>query len=128
MAETAVITNTRRELLCKVTSGKSSTMPPITHIAFGAGGVNANGNPIAPASAQTTLNMELSRYAVASIEYPSPTVARYTAVIPADDLIGAKISEAALIDAVGNLAAIKTMFVKQKDDGVELVFVFDDEF
>ena len=34
-----VITTARRESLCKITSGAISTLPPVSHIAFGDGGV-----------------------------------------------------------------------------------------
>ena len=41
MAQTnhTVITDYRRELLCRITSGAISTLPPVSHIAFGDGGV-----------------------------------------------------------------------------------------
>lgn len=130
MAETttSVITRARRVALCKLTSGAINTMPAITHIAFGDGGVNSEGRPVAPLDTQTELNHELARYPINGVEYPIDTTARYTVTIPKEDLVGEKISEAALIDSVGALAAIKTMYVKQKDDGVSFDFTFDDEF
>lgn len=128
MAETSVITNTRRENLCKITSGAISTMPRVTHIAFGDGGVDSSGNPLSPLETQTALKSEVARYAIDGVTYPVGTTARYTVTIPKADLPGAKISEAALVNSEGGLDAIKNMYVKQKDEGVSFEFTFDDEF
>lgn len=128
MAQTSVITKLRRENLCKITSGAVSTIAPITHVAFGNGGVDSNGEPLTPTESQTALNNEVARYPIDSVEYPVGTTARYTVTIPANDLNGAKISESALVDSNGDFAAIKNMYVKQKDEGVSFAFSFDDEF
>lgn len=128
MAETSIITKARRENLCKITSGAVSAIPAVTHIAFGDGGVDANGEPVVPSETQTALNHEIARYPIDKVEYPTDTTAQYTVTIPKGDLIGEKISEAALVDRSGVLCAIKTMYVKQKDEGVSFIFTFDDEF
>lgn len=128
MAETSVITKARRVALCKLTSGAIGAMPAITHIAFGDGGVDADGNPIIPADTHAELNNEIARYPIDSVTYPIDTTARYAVTIPKEELAGEKISEAALIDSAGVAAAIKTMYVKQKDEGVSFEFTFDDEF
>lgn len=128
MADTSVITIARRTALCKLTSGAVSSIPAITHIAFGDGGVDLNGNPLIPSDTQTALLREVKRYPVEKVEYPVATTARYIVTIPKNELVGCKISEAALIDAAGEPAAIKTMFVKQKDGDVSFEFTFDDEF
>ena len=132
MPENTIITVKRREQLCLITSGAIGALAPVTQIAFGSGGVDANGNPIPPAIDADRLNAELARYPLDSTTYPLDpnrrTTARYTATIPENDLTGASISEAALVDANGELCAIKTMFVKRKDGGVTFQFTFDDEF
>lgn len=128
MAETSVITRLRRINLCKLTSGAISTVPPITHVAFGDRGVNAQGEPLTPSDTQTALKREIARYPIDRVEYPADTTARYTVTIPAADLAGEKISEAALVDSSGALCAIKNMYAKQKDADVSFVFTFDDEF
>ena len=128
MAENSVITKARRKNLCGITSGKITSLPKITHIAFGDGGVDAEGEPVAPSEIQTALNNEIARYAIDKVEYPIETTARYVCTIPRNDLAGEKISEAALVDAEGALAAIKNMYVKQKDEEVIFSFTFDDEF
>ena len=130
MVENSIITIRRRVLLCQVTSGAVSSIPPITHIAFGQGGVDTAGNIIPPLSDATGLADELARYPITSVTYPldPPTTARYVAVIPENDLAGAPISEAALVDGGGGVQAIRTFFVKRKDGGVTFTFTFDDEF
>ena len=128
MDETSVITNLRRVNLCKITSGAASSIPKVTHIAFGDGGVDSSGNPLTPSGTQTKLNHEIGRYTIDGVTYPTATTARYTATIPKADLAGQKISEAAMVNSSGGLDAIKNMYVKQKDDGVSFEFTFDDEF
>jgi hypothetical protein len=128
MAENSVITKYRRQKLCQITSGAIDVLAPITQIAFGDGGVDSDGDPIAPVDTASSLGHELVRYNIDSVAYPVNTTARYTVTIPAADLDGAAISEAALVDLDGQLCAIKTMYVKRKDEGVTFSFTFDDEF
>lgn len=131
MAQTnfTVITDYRREMLCKITSGAITALPPVTHIAFGDGGTGDDGQPLDPAGTQEALNHEVGRYALdAKPVYPVSTTARYTATIPKADLPGVNISEAALVDGDGKLCAIRNMLPKGKDGDVEFIFTFDDEF
>lgn len=128
MAETSIITKKRRILLCQITSGAITTLPKITHIALGTGGVNEDGEPLIPSDLQTALNSQVGQYEIEPVAYPKETTARYTITVPEHELVGEKISEAGLIDAEGNLCAIKNMYVKQKDEGVTFTFTFDDEF
>ncbi len=129
VSENTVITLYRRETLCKATSGAIGTpVPPITHIAFGSGGADEAGNPIAPSEAATALTTEVERYPLDSVTYPVATTAAYTVSIPAADLAGVKINEAALIDSTGNVCAIRTFYTKIKDPGVVFLFGFNDEF
>ncbi len=127
MANT-IITNWRREQLCKITSGAISTLSPVTQVAFGDGGVDEAGAVLQPAGSQQALTHEIGRYPIDKVEYPVSTTARYTVTIPAEDLAGAQISEAALVDSAGNLCAIRNMLAKGKDEGVAFIFTFDDEF
>ena len=97
-------------------------------MAFGEGGVDGDGNPVAPLGTATALNDEVARYPIDSVTYPVPTTARYVAIIPSNDLPGVSISEAAIVDGDGELCAIKNFFIKRKDVGVTFTFTFDDEF
>ncbi len=130
MAEniTTVITDRRRVKLCEATSGAASGIAAITHVAFGDQGVDSGGAVKPPAGSQTALVHEVGRYQIDGVAYPVPTTARYTVTIPKDDLAGVNLSEAALVDADGELCAIRNMLPKGKDAGVEFIFTFDDEF
>lgn len=125
---TSVITKARRIYLTKITSGAITAMPKVTEIAFGDGGVDEAGEPIIPNETQTALRNEIGRYPVEKPVYPIETTVRYRVTIPEEDLVGKKISEMALVDEEGGFCAIKTMYVKQKDEGVKFTFEFDDEF
>ncbi len=122
MANT-VITDYRREQLCKITSGAISSLPAIAEVAFGEAG-----NVLQPVGNQQALTHEIGRYTIDKVEYPVATTARYTVTIPAADLAGEQISEAALVDSEGNFCAIRNMLAKGKDEGVAFIFTFDDEF
>lgn len=128
MDNNTVITNTRRVALCRVTSGADGTLPPIAQVAFGTGGVDGEGAVVPPTADQTGLRQEVGRYAIEETDYPIPTTARYTVTIPAGDLGGEMISEAALVDSEGRLCAIRNMLPKGKDEDVPFIFTFDDEF
>lgn len=123
-----VITAARRKSLCQITSGAVSVLSPVTHVAFGSGGVDVDGAVLAPSAEQTALKQEVGRYPIDKVEYPIPSTARYTVTIPAADLPGVQISEAALVDSGGTLCAIRNMLAKGKDGEVAFIFTFDDEF
>jgi len=124
----SVVTEFRRKSLCEITSGKITSIAPISHIAFGNGGCNTDGAVKTPDSKQTALNHEIGRFAVDAPSYPSAATARYTVTIPNNELVGEVISEAALVDSDGNICAIRNMLPKGKDEEVTFTFTFDDEF
>lgn len=126
--QTSITTYYRRKKLTEITSGAVSSIPAITHMAFGSGGVDSNGNIIVPTEDQEALNNEFCRYPVEVVTYPVETTARYTAVVPRGEQSGQSFSEMALVDSSGKVCAIKNMLVKQKDSDVIFTFDFDDEF
>ena len=128
MTENSVITLTRRRKFCLASSDAAKPLAPVTHIAFGSGGVDGDGEPLTPLETQTALNHELYRYPIDGVSYPEDTTARYACTIPKDEHTGDSISEAALVDSDGDLCAIKTMYAKRKDAGTAFTFEFDDEF
>lgn len=125
---TSVITRARRLNLAKITRGAVSTIPKITHIAFGDGGVDDAGQPVQPEETCQALGHEVARYEIDSVTNPVEATNRYTVTIPEADLNGVSISEMALVDADGVFAAVKTFLPKGKDPDVKFVFEFDDEF
>lgn len=126
--EFSVVTEYRRQSLCEITSGAIASLAPIAQVVLGSGGLNEDGTVKVPDARQTALNNELGRFRVDPPVYPVPTTARYTITVPEDELVGAVISEAGLVDKAGNLCAIRNMLPKGKDEGVEFTFTFDDEF
>lgn len=62
------------------------------------------------------------------MENPVETTNRYAVTIPESDLNGKNINEMALVDADGQLAAVKTFLNKGKDEDVKFTFEFDEEF
>jgi len=124
----SVVTEFRRKSLCEITSGKITSVAPISYIAFGNGGCNIDGTVKKPDSKQTALNNEIGRFTVDAPFYPSAATVRYTVTIPNNELVGEIISEAALVDSDGNICAICNMLPKGKDEEVTFTFTFDDEF
>lgn len=125
---TSVITRARRVNLAMITRGAVTTIPKITHIAFGDGGVDESGQPIQPVETMQALGHEVKRYAIDSVTNPIETTNRYTVTVPETEMNGVSISEMALVDENGVLAAVKTFLPKGKDADVKFVFEFDDEF
>ena len=125
MADT-VITITGREKLAKARAGVAN-LPPITHMAFGSGGVDGMGEPIIYPNTVTQLGNEELR-AVVSISNPVVTTNRYSGSIGKLELSGVQISEIGLFDEDGDLIAIRTFTKKQKDLGIEMIFEMDDVF
>ena len=125
----STVTIFRREQLCAITSGAISTIAPITHIVLGAGGIDSSGNPIDPTEDQTTLNAQVAVYPVESVTYPllPNTAARYTISV-STELVGQAISEAGLLDANGNLCAVRNFLAYPVQNSINMIFQFDDEF
>lgn len=123
-----IITRYRRRLLAELSAGHITTMPRITHIAFGDGGVTDDGTPKIPSEIQEALFHEVKRYTPTSIEIVGETTVRYTIVIPESELSGVAINEMALVDSAGKICAVKTFHNKVKDENVKFTFQFDDEY
>lgn len=126
--QNSIITLARRKNLARITSGAVETLPKIAAIALGDGGVNEDGSIRPPSGDQTALAHEIGRYSVTPPTYPVETTARYQITVPEADLVGAAISEMALVDEEGTLCAIRNTSPKVKDEDEEFTLIFDDEF
>lgn len=120
-----VLTDTGKEKICKAHAG-DMTLPVITHIAFGSGGVDVDGNIIDTTGQETGLKSELLRVEIDSHFYPVTTTCRYTKRLLKTVLVGAYISEMGLYDAENDLIAYKTFPPKGKGDDEEFVFDMDE--
>lgn len=121
-----IVTKKGREKMVKARAGVI-TLPPITHMAFGNGGTDANG-VIAPTTLDNSLKHELLRVPVDGHIFVSDTTCRYSYRIKKTELGGQTINEVGLFDSEGDLAIVKTFGNKVKDDDMEMIFEIDDEF
>ena len=97
-------------------------------MAFGDGGVDADGNVLAPIEMQGELTHELYRKVINGYSFPSDTTCRYECSLTESELPRADISEIGLYDEEGDIICIKTFKVKGKDDDLEMIFHIDDMF
>lgn len=122
-----VITKTGREKLCRAHAGDIS-LPVITRMAFGNGGVDESGAVIAATGEEVSLRAELLSKDIEVHTYPETTTGRYSVRLGKSELVGEQLSEMGLVDAEGDLVAYKTFLPKGKDDDMEFVFDMDEIF
>lgn len=122
-----VITSKGREKLCKAHAG-AMTLPKITKMAFGNGGVDSSGNVIATTGNETALKHQLLIKNIDSYSFPIPTTATYTLKLSKAELANQNISEQGLFDSTGDLIAYKTFLPKGKDDDMEFTFDMQEIF
>lgn len=122
-----IITKKAREKLVKARAG-AILLPKICGMAFGNGGVNADGAVISPAETQAGLTNEIFRKEIDGYSFPEDTVCRYECTLAENELAGAEISEIGLYDEDGDIVCIKTFMRKGKDDDVEQTYIVDDMF
>ena len=122
-----VITKTGREKLCRAHAG-DITLPAVTQMAFGSGGVDGEGAVIATTGEEVSLRAELLKKDIDSHTYPGEATARYSVRLGKAELAGGQISEMGLVDAEGDLVAYKTFLPKGKDADMEFVFDMDEIF
>lgn len=122
-----VITKAARMKLVKARAG-AITLPKIVGMAFGDGGVNADGTVIKPSDIQTGLTNELYRKVVDKYSFPSDTTCSYECTLTESELAGEEISEIGLYDQDGDIVCIKNFARKGKDDDIKQTYVLDDIF
>lgn len=122
-----VITKKAREKLVKARAG-DLTLPKIAGMAFGNGGVDADGTVIPPSETQAELTNEIFRKEIESHSYPEDTTCRYVCTLSFAELAGEEISEIGLYDEDGDIVCIKTFMRKGKDSDVEQTYTLDDIF
>ena len=114
MAEAVVANIYRRRIAARMAGG--ANIAPIAFMAFGDGGHNADLTPKAPSANATSLNNEILRKPLAGITQEDLYSVTGKGAIEANEVVGAGISEAALIDANGNLVGLKTFAPKFKEN------------
>jgi phage-related tail fiber protein len=92
-----------------------SPLPPIAFMAFGDGGHNDDLTPKPPSAAATALAHELLRKPLALITQEDAFSVTGKGIIEEKELVGARLSEAGLLDADGGLIGLKTFAPKSKE-------------
>lgn len=113
MAEAIVVDAFRRRLAARMAGG--AAVPAIAFMAFGTGGHDANNQPIAPSASATALRREVLRKPLAAITQEDLFSCTGKGSIEAGEAVGQAISEAALVDANGQIVGIKTFAPKFKE-------------
>ena len=126
-SQNVVITKAARQKLVNARAG-ASALPKIVGMAFGNGGVDTDGNIIAPKDSQNALANELFRKLVDGYSFPDDTTCRYECTLAEEELAGEEISEVGLYDEDGDIVAIKAFKRKGKDDDVAQTYILDDIF
>ena len=124
-----IITVIGRKKLCKAHAG-DITLPPITQIAWGDGGVTEDGVPKATTGNEISLYNELLKKNISGHMYPveDETTCRYSGTLGKGELTGKEISEMGLYDSDGDLIAYRTFLRKGKDEDIPLIFDMDEVF
>lgn len=122
-----IITKKSREKMVKARAGYIQ-LPKIVGMAFGDGGVEADGTVIPPTDGQSELNHELYRKVIDQYTFPHDTTCRYECTLLTSELVNEEISEVGLYDEDEDMVCIKTFKRKGKDDDIEQTYVLDDIF
>lgn len=127
MASTIVTTKAKKKMV-EARAG-IATLPKITGMAFGTGGVNSSGTIIDHTAGQNALYNEVYRQAVDGYTVISDTVIRYACTIAAGSITdGTSISEIGLYDSAGDFVALKSFHAKGIDSDMDTIFECDDTF
>ncbi len=127
MAENVIITKKARENMVKARAG-ALDLPKIAGMAFGNGGVDADGSVITPQGDQAELVNELYRKEINGFEFTEDTTCRYECTLTEPELAGEDISEIGMYDENGDIVCIKNFKAKGKDGDMEMTFTLDDVF
>lgn len=129
MDNTGVITAIGRRKLCMAHAG-DATLPPITKMAWGNGGVDETGQPRGTTGNEVGLYNELLIKDIENHEYVNDeqTTCRYTATLEAGELDGEEISEMGLFDSDGDLIVYRTFTRKGKDEDIPQIYRMDEIF
>lgn len=113
MAEAIVVDAFRKRLAKHMTD--NSALPPITYMAFGDGGHNADQTAKSPSATATALAHEVLRKPLALITQEDLYSTTGKGAVEASELIGVPISECGLIDSAGQLVGLKNFAPKYKE-------------
>ncbi len=128
MDNAGVTTVTGRKKLCRAHAG-DITLPAITKMAWGNGGVDESGQPITTTGNEIGLYNQLLVKDIESHEYnEDQTTCLYKATLEAGELDGEEISEMGLIDADGDLVVYRSFGRKFKDADIPQTYQISEIF
>lgn len=113
MAEAITVTAYRQRLAAQMAG--SDPAKPMAFMAFGDGGHNPDLTPKTPLPDTTQLENELLRKPLALIANEDPLSTTGRGILESSDLVGARISEAAIFDQDGEMIGYKTFSPKLKE-------------
>lgn len=113
MAEAITVDSYRQRIAARMANG--AALAHAAYMAFGDGGHNADLTPKAPSKSATSLSHEVLRKPLASLGQEDPFSVTGKGVIEANELVGVRISEAAILDANGMLIGVKNFAPKLKE-------------
>lgn len=125
MATKAVTTKAAKRKMLLARAGRQS-LPRITKMAFGNGGVNDAGEVKEIDEESENLANEILRKDIDRNEIISDTQIKYFCTLAENELVGEELSEIALVDSDGDLVAIKNFMKKGKDEDWEMEFAVTD--
>ncbi len=127
LTQNQIITIAGRKKMLRARAGEIQ-LPKIVGFVFGDGGVDADGNVIAPLEAESELKNELLRKKYDTYTMLSDTKCKYECELKESELPGAAISEIGLYDADGDIVTIKRFTAKGKDADISMTFYINDTF
>ncbi|EZH67886.1 hypothetical protein DH09_08155 [Bacillaceae bacterium JMAK1] len=113
-----------REQMAKARA-EGEALTTVLQMAFGNGGLDTDGSPMAPTGEEQKLENEIFRKDIDSYELDGVRV-KYKCTLEELELAGENINELALVDEEGNFTALRRMGNKFKDGDIEFVFEIDD--
>jgi phage-related tail fiber protein len=120
MAEAITVNAYRRRLAAAMAGGPP--VSPAAYMAFGDGGHNTDLTAKAPSRDQESLNNEIVRKPLLDVSQEDLYSMTGRGFLETSDLIGVPVSEAALIDANGEIIGLKNFApkVKESDERYEV--------
>lgn len=124
----SVTTTKAREKFAKAHIG-DEPLPAITQVAWGDGGHDpATGAATPPDANSNVLGGEFLRKAIDAHSFPTTTTLRMTVSLQLTEGNGENVSACALVDADGDLVAVKHFTPKGKDNETVIEIDWDEEF
>ncbi|MCY1298623.1 hypothetical protein D9M70_481170 [compost metagenome] len=120
MAEAITVKGYRKRLAAAMAGG--APLKKVKFMAFGDGGHNADLTAKAPSDEQEALNHEVLRKVLTAVAQEDLFSVTGRGVLEANEVIGLRISEAALLDEDGKLIGLKNFApkVKEPDERYEI--------